>query len=219
MGTPLVYEIRKPSQINPEKVYPAIFVFHGMGSNEKNMLSLTQGLEEQFYIFSVRGDLSQPPGFAYFTIEAYGKPHREIFGQSINQLTQFIDYAAEQYPLDKEDFYLLGFSQGAIASMTLGLKLGSRIKGIVALSGYIPGFVKKEYAHTDLSELSLFISHGEFDNILPYEWGEESNEFFNGRGAQVQFQGYPEGHGVSPKNQEDFKQWIAAQVSQAKEKE
>ena len=39
----------------------------------------------------------------------------------------------------------MGFSQGAILSMTLGLKLGNRIKGIIALSGYIPAFVKEEY--------------------------------------------------------------------------
>lgn len=215
----MIYELRKPKQTKPGKVYPAIFVFHGMGSNEQNMLSVVAGLEEQFYIFGVRGDLVQAPGFAYFTIQGYGNPHREAFNQAISQMTRFIDYAAEQYPLDTENFYLLGFSQGAIASMTLGLKLGSRIKGIVALSGYIPEFVKEEYANTAGNQLLLFISHGEFDNILPYEWGVESNEFFKGLGAQVDFQAYSQGHTVSPRNQEDFKTWIFTQLSQGKEKE
>ena len=215
----MIYELRKPMQIKPGKVYPAIFVFHGMGSNEQNMLSVVAGLEDQFYIFGVRGDLVQPPGFAYFTIQGYGNPHREVFDHAISQLIQFIDYAAEQYPLDTENFYLLGFSQGAIASMTLGLKLGSKIKGIVALSGYIPEFVKEEYSNTVVNQLSLFISHGEFDSILPYEWGVESNEFFKGLGAQLTFQCYPEGHTVSLRNQEDFKKWIFTQLSQSKAKE
>ncbi len=213
MNSPMMYELRKPSKIELNKTYPAIFVLHGMGSNEQNMLPLVDGLEDRFYIFSVRGPLAQPPGFAYFTIQGYGKPHREVFDHAIDQLAGFIDYAAEHYPLDQGHVYLMGFSQGAIASMTLGLTLGNRIKGIAALSGYIPGFVKEEYPIKPVHQLSLFISHGEFDNVLPYEWGVESNEFFKGLGAQVTFQAYPEGHAVSLKNQQDFTKWILDDVN------
>jgi phospholipase/carboxylesterase len=78
--------------------------------------------------------------------------------------------ASENDQIDTNCLYLLGFSQGAIVSMTLGLTLGKRIKGIVALSGYIPGFVKEEYKLKPVEQQSLFISHGELDNILPYEW-------------------------------------------------
>ncbi|MGW9164851.1 alpha/beta hydrolase [Priestia megaterium] len=204
----MMYELCKPSRVELNKTYPAIFVMHGMGSNEQNMLSLVDGLDDTFYIFSIRGPLSYPPGFAYFTIQGYGKPHRGVFNHVISQLTSFIDYAGEQYPLDHDYLYLLGFSQGAIASMTLGLTLGDRIKGIVALSGYIPGFVKEEYALKPVNHLSLFISHGEFDNVLPYKWGLESYAFFQGLGAQVTFQDYPEGHTISLKNHQDFMKWI-----------
>lgn len=204
----MIYELRKPSQIDPNKSYPAIFVMHGMGSNELNMLPVVEGLKEQFYVFSIRGPLSQPPGYAYFTIQGFGKPHREVFDQAVNQLTNFIDYATAKYPVDLRHLYLLGFSQGAILSMTLGLTLGNRIKGIVALSGYIPGFVKEEYALKPVEKLSLFISHGEFDNVLPYQWGLESNKFFQEVNARVIFQSYSEGHTVSLRNQQDFMNWI-----------
>ncbi|WP_079507539.1 alpha/beta hydrolase [Mesobacillus jeotgali] len=212
MNSSMLYELRTPSKVEPDKTYPALFVMHGMGSNEQNMLSLVAGLEEKFYIFSIRGPLSQPPGFAYFTIQGYGKPHREVFDQGISQLTNFIDHAAGRYPIDQERLYLLGFSQGAIVSMTLGLALGKRIKGIVALSGYIPGFVKEEYTIQPVDHLSLFISHGEFDNVLPYEWGVESKEFFEGLKSQVTFKAYQEGHTVSIKNQQDFTKWLLEDV-------
>ena len=145
LNSPMIYELRQPKQVDPDKTYPALFLMHGMGSNEQNMLSLVDGLEDQFFIFSIRGHLSQPPGFAFFTIQGYGKPHRDVFDQGVNNLISFIDYASEKYPLDSKQLYLLGFSQGAILSMTLGLTLGNRIKGIVALSGYLPAFVKEEY--------------------------------------------------------------------------
>lgn len=208
MRAPMIYQLSKPKHVEPNKTYPALFVMHGIGSNEQNMLSLVDGVAESFYIFSIRGHLSQPPGYAFFTIEGYGKPHRSVFDEGITILTNFIDYACEEYPIDQSQLYLLGFSQGAILSMTLGLTLGDRIKGIVALSGYIPYFVKEEYDIKSVDKVSLFISHGEFDQVLPFEWGKANNEYFKQLGANVTFKTYPEGHTVSQQNYEDFTKWL-----------
>lgn len=208
METEMVYEIRRPKTLVPGKKFPALFVMHGIGSNEHNMLSLVNGLEGSFFIFSVRGHLSQGPGFAYFTIQGYGKPHREVFDEGINKLADFIDYASANYPIDPEQVYLMGFSQGAIVSMTLALTLGNKIKGIMALSGYIPQFVKEEYKINLGKHLSVFISHGEYDQVLPYEWGKENVEYFTKLGVHVTFKTYPEGHTVSEKNLQDFQAWI-----------
>ena len=41
-----------------------------------------------------------------------------------------------------------------------GLKLGNRIKGIIALSGYIPAIVKDDYEISSLDGVKAFISHG-----------------------------------------------------------
>jgi phospholipase/carboxylesterase len=207
MENSMIYELRRPKNIIPDKKYPALFVMHGIGSNEQNMLSLVEGLEESFYIFSIRGHLSQGPGFAFFTIEGYGKPHREVFDDGIQRLTNLIDDACEKYPLDLKQLYLLGFSQGAILSMTLALTLG-KMKGIVALSGYVPQFVKEEYAINPGDNLSVFISHGEFDQVLPFEWGKENAEYFTKLGIPVTFKTYPEGHTVSLDNFHDFRTWI-----------
>jgi len=204
----MIYDLRKPKRVDPNKTYPALFLIHGMGSNEQNMFQLVQGLEEDFYIFSIRGPISQPPGFAFFTIEGYGKPHREVFDQAVSSLTNFIEYATKQYSLDQNKLFLLGFSQGAILSMTLGLTLGERIKGVIALSGYIPQFVKDEYSIKSVSEMSLFISHGKMDQVLPYEWGEVNNDYFQELGASVTFKSYREGHTVSLQNYNDFNTWL-----------
>ncbi|MFB5197674.1 alpha/beta hydrolase [Neobacillus sp. KR4-4] len=212
MNSPMFYELRRPAQTEPGKTYPALFLMHGIGSNEQNMLSLVNGLEDRFYIFSIRGHLPQPPGYAFFTIQGYGKPHREVFDEGIRKLTSFIDYACEDYPLDESQLFLLGFSQGAILSMTLGLTLGSRIKGIIALSGYIPAFVKEEYQIQSVDNLSLFISHGVLDQVLPFDWGLANNEYFSGLGADVTFKTYQEGHTVSMDNHRDFMNWLMEKV-------
>lgn len=208
MNAPMIYELRKPKQIEPNKSYPALFLIHGKGSNEHNMFDFVGGLEEQFYIFSIRGHIPQPPGFSFFTFQIYGQPDRKGFDACVGLLTNFIDYATEQYSLDKNHLYLLGFSQGAVMSLTLALTLGNRIKGIMALSGYVPKFVKEEYEKKSVDGLSAFISHGEMDRVLPCEWGIEAQEYFNRMGASVSFHTYQEGHTVSLKNQQDFKNWL-----------
>ncbi|WP_349654938.1 dienelactone hydrolase family protein [Neobacillus sp. 114] len=204
----LTYSLLKPEQVDPDKSYPALFLMHGMGSNEQDLLPLVAGLEEKFFIFSIRGPLVQPPGFAFFTIEGFGKPDRHVFDETVGMISNFIDDVLAEYPVDPNQLYLAGFSQGAILSMSLAIKLGNRIKGIAALSGYIPRFVKEEYEKNPVEELSLFISHGEFDQILPYQWGVENDEYFRSLGAKVAFHSYPAGHTVSLKNQQDFTQWL-----------
>jgi phospholipase/carboxylesterase len=107
------------------------------------------------------------------------------------------------------EIYFMGFSQGAILSMTLGLKLGNRIKGIIALSGYIPTFVKEEYDIQPLDDVKAFISHGEYDQVLPFEWGVDAEAFYKQNGAASTFSDYPEGHTVSNENFNDFTAWFS----------
>ncbi|WP_067726999.1 alpha/beta hydrolase [Oceanobacillus damuensis] len=208
MTAPLIYEMRKPAIVEEGRSYPALYLIHGMGSNEQDLLGLVQGLEESCYIFSVRGPISQPPGYAFFTIEGFGKPHREVFDEAVTKLTDFIDYTCDSYPIDQDKLYLSGFSQGAILSMTLGVVLGSRVKGIAALSGYIPDFVKNEYDKKDVSNLSIFISHGQLDQVLPFEWAPANEKFYKEQGASVTFKQYASGHTVSQENYKDLREWF-----------
>lgn len=141
MDTEFFYELRSPTNFEPNEQYPSIILMHGMGSNEQNMLSLVSDMDKEVFVISVREQLEQSPGYAYFTIQVYGKPHRDVFDDIVNKLEDFIDNLMNKYPIDKQEMYLMGFSQGAILSMTLVLKLGNRINWIIALSGYIPSLV------------------------------------------------------------------------------
>ncbi len=208
MNAPMFYELKRPKSIIPTKKYPALFMIHGRGSNERNMFDVVDGLEEDFFIFSIRGHIPQPPGYSFFTFKVYGQPDRQGFDEGIMLITSFVDYALEQYPIDENYLYFLGFSQGAVMSMTLALTLGHNIKGIVALSGYIPQFVLEEYDRKPVDGLSVFISHGENDPILPYQWGVAAQEYFNHMHAAVSFYSYQEGHTVSLENRKDFKLWL-----------
>jgi len=217
MNAPLHYELRKPSYLEPEKSYPALFVLHGMGSNEQDLLPLVDKLADQFFIFSLRGPIAQPPGFAFFTIEGFGKPHRPIFEQAMTALESFLNYATTTYPVDTKSVYFMGFSQGAISSISLSLRIPERIRGVIALSGYIPAFMQEESKNFESSAPRYFISHGQQDPVLPYQWGEQARDFLVGQGADVSFHSYPDGHFVSEPVYHDFTTWLKDDLSNTSE--
>ncbi len=199
MNSPFTFIHTAPTQMETGKLYPAIFLMHGMGSNEKDLPGLLDEIKDQCHIFSLQGPIIQPPGYAFFTIEEFGKPHRQVFDQVIIQIMKFIEEAITEYPIDAEKIFLMGFSQGAILSKTLAFAMGKeKIAGIVALSGYIPDFVQTEYHKHSVSDMPVFISHGLMDYVLPYQWGEASRDFFTEQGANVTFKNFQDGHGVTP---------------------
>ncbi|GGF93119.1 alpha/beta hydrolase [Paenibacillus abyssi] len=208
MSTPYIYDVQLPEHYDPAVKYPTVFALHGLGSNEHNMIGLLGGLKSDFIVISLRGHLTQGSGYAYFHIKSIGNPVRELFDQSMQRLEDFINYATGKYAVDPGRRYLLGFSQGAILSMSLALLMGEKIKGIVALNGYIPAFVKSEYKIQPVKDLSVFISHGEVDPIFPKQLGDANYAYFREASNHVTYKTYPTGHEVSFDNKRDFTLWL-----------
>jgi len=212
------YDIHLPTNYDLNKKYPTIYTLHGKGSDENNMYHLVEPLNEQFIIIGIRGNLRLGMGYQYYELKSLGNPIREMFDVAIQDLESFIRYVTEKYPIDSNKRYVLGFSQGAILSMSLALTMGHQLKGIVALNGYVPHFVKTEYSLQSVEDVSMFISHGEFDSVFPVQIGYETAEYFQNMTSHVTFNIYSSDHGVIAKNRNDLVQWLVddAQVSMNK---
>lgn len=208
------YDIHLPANLEQGKQYPVLFTLHGKGTNEGNMLGLVAPLAEQFIIIGIRGHLPLGAGYQYYNLKSLGNPIREQFDDAVARLQAFIAYATAQYPIDPAQRYVLGFSQGAILAMTLALTMGEQLKGIVALNGYIPEFVKTEYTLVSLAKVSLFLSHGEYDSIFPVQIGHETASYLQAQSpSSLTFKTYPTDHGVSAENQQDFVDWLTTTIS------
>ena len=170
MNSSYIHEVKLPPHYDKDQKYPVIFALHGMGSDEQDMLRLMEPLSSDFIIVAIRGPIVQGGGYAYFQIKSIGNPVRELYDASVQGLQQLIIELSAQYAIDPARRYIAGFSQGGIMAMTLALVMGDAIKGIVAMSGYIPQFVKEEYALQPSSNLSAFISHGDQDHLSRYSW-------------------------------------------------
>lgn len=199
MNSPFTFIHSAPKDMEHGKLYPAVFLMHGMGSDEHDLPGLLNDIKGQCHIFSLQGPIIHEPGYAFFTIEEFGKPHRKVFDQVVLHIMNFIEEALTEYSIDAEKIFLMGFSQGAILAKSLAFAMGKeKLAGIVALSGYIPEFVKNEYKKHSIEGMPVFISHGTYDMALPYQWGEASRDFFIEHGADVTFKRFEDGHGVTP---------------------
>ncbi|WP_025691066.1 alpha/beta hydrolase [Paenibacillus zanthoxyli] len=204
MDTPYEYSVVLPDGYKEGERYPVLFTLHGKGTNERNLLGLAEPLKSKFILIGIRGDLPMSQGYQYYELRSLGNPIREMFDRAVAQLEAFIEHATEKYAVDPARRYVLGFSQGAILAMTLALTMGDRIKGIVALNGYIPDFVKTEYPHRSVMNMSIFISHGEFDPVFPVKIGYETAAYFKNLNDRTVFMTYSSGHEVTESNRRDL---------------
>jgi phospholipase/carboxylesterase len=195
-----------------DKKYPVIFALHGIGYNEQYMLDLVEDLVEDYILIGIQGDLTYEDGYAYYYLKGYGNPERELFDGSVEKLRSFIDFASDHYPIDPDRKYLIGFSQGAILSMTLALILGDSIKGIIPMNGYIPQFVKEEYPLQSIEHLSVFLCQGAEDPIFPLNIGQENYDYLREQAESVKYTIYPTAHEISDNNRQDVVAWLRQEL-------
>ncbi|MDD2534312.1 MAG: hypothetical protein PHC86_06400 [Eubacteriales bacterium] len=204
----LISTLSTPRNNDQSRNYPVIFAIHGRGSDEQDMLQALSTLKDDCIIVSIRGPHAQGNGYSFFPIIRLGSPEIDAFNEIVEALMKFIMDADNKYPIDPTQKYLFGFSQGAILSMTLALKMGSHIRGIVALNGYIPKHIRESLENKSVKAVDISIFHGIADQIFPVTIGRENAQYFTDAGAQVTYGEYEVAHDISFEEQEAFTNWF-----------
>lgn len=203
----------KPSSLKEGKP-PVLFMFHGYGSNEEDLFSFASELQPELCIISVRAPYPMEPfGHAWYAINfdaEKGKWSDEDQAiDSREKIVAFIDEACNTYGLDTNRITLLGFSQGTILCYAIALSYPDKIKNVVALSGYInQNIITDNYKGKDHSQLKIYASHGQVDQVIPPEWAQKTPEILKPLGIQFVYEEFPVGHGVAPQNFYSFKKWL-----------
>ena len=193
---------------------PLLLLLHGYGSNEEDLFSFASELPDDSYVISVRAPYDlQPYGHAWYAIHFDADENKFSDNvqakQSVEIIASFIDEIVKQYPIDTENVTLIGFSQGAILSYATALTYPEKVSKVVALSGYFNQEIMPEVIDTNaISHLKFFVSHGSVDQVIPVDWARKAKPALENLGLEVEYQEYPIGHGVSPKNFYDFKNWL-----------
>ena len=85
------------------------------------------------------------------------------FGSDVAAINRALDQAFAKCAIDRHRIAIGGLSDGASYALSVGLRNGDLINGIIAFS---PGYIVK---HIGRARPAIFISHGRADTILPID--------------------------------------------------
>lgn len=194
---------------------PVIIMLHGFGSDENDLFSFASELPSEYAIVSLKAPIPmQPFGNAWYNIYFDSNDGKfsddEQAIQSRELVTRCIDEIISVYHVDPKRVTLLGFSQGTILALAIALSNPKKIRNVVALSGYVNEAILKEgYTGNDFSHLNIYSSHGSVDQVIPVQWARKTAPFLKNLNIECAYSEFPVGHGVSPQNFFEFKDWLS----------
>lgn len=196
---------------------PVLFLFHGYGSDENDLFAFASELPKELLIISVRAPYPMhPSGYAWYAINFDAENGKwtdaEQAKKSKALIVSFIDDIIEKYPVNKNSVSLLGFSQGAILSYAVAFNYPNKIKNVIALSGYIDENIFDIQPKENYNHLSIYASHGVVDQVIPIDWARKAPNFLEQLSIKHKFSEFPVGHGVTPQNFYEFREWLAKQM-------
>lgn len=193
---------------------PAIILLHGYGSNEEDLFSFATELPDEYYVISARAPYDMMYGsYAWYAINFDADENKfsdlDQARSSRDLIAEFIDECVSKYAIDAENITLIGFSQGAILSSAIALSYPEKISRVAALSGYLNVEIASEdYLKNNISKVKFFVSHGVVDQVIPVDWARKTKPKLDNLGIDVVYKEYPIGHGISPQNFYDLKEWL-----------
>lgn len=204
----------------------AVVLCHGFGASGTDLVGLVQPLlelepalaEQAAFVFPAAPlDLSGrgiPGGRAWWMIDLnrliYGPPpdllerfrrERPVgLPEASGALLKVIEEAGKHFGLITDRFILGGFSQGAMLTTDVALRLPNAPAGLAVLSGALINEAEWRplLDQAKRGPLKVLQSHGRHDSILPFPMGQALHELLVESGAEVDFVAFPGDHEIPP---------------------
>jgi phospholipase/carboxylesterase len=205
----------KPSEASPAA---RLFLLHGVGSNEANLVSLAAEIDPRIEVILVRGPLTLGPGqYAWFQVR-FG-PQGPVINpdqadDSRRRLTTLAQSRSIGAAIEADTPILMaGFSQGGIMSASVGLSAPEAVRGFAILSGRIlPELAPHIAAGARLQHSKALIVHGDYDDKLPVAFAVQSAALLTELGVAHEMRRYPVGHTLDDTIAADFSRWVGTHL-------
>lgn len=180
-----------------------VILCHGVGSDGQDLIGLAPYFakvlpDAQFvspnapYAFDMA-----PVGYQWFSLEN-PTPESRLEGTQAAAplLNDFIDNQMQMYGLSDGDVALVGFSQGSMMSLHVGVRRQKALAAIVAYSGALIG--PELVVHEVKSQPPILMMHGSTDDVVPPDALYEGVAVLQAAGLNVKGEVIPNlGHGLN----------------------
>lgn len=104
---------------------------------------------------------------------------------------------------------LAGFSQGGAMALFTGPRYPEKLAGIMALSCYMLLAKTLETERSAANQSTpIFQAHGRMDNVVHPQLGEDTRQFLEKAGYQVEWHAYAMPHAVCPEEIDHIAAWL-----------
>ena len=188
-----------------------VVLVHGYGSDGQDLIGLAphwqQALPGAHFVAPNAPDpVPGSPGYQWFPISRIdpAEMHRGVESAG-PVLDQFLDAELKRHQLPPERLILVGFSQGAMLSLHLGLRRAVPPAAIVGLSGLLTAPPPPR-----ADGPPIFLAHGDADQVVPPQAMLMAAVMLGAAGRAVQWHmANGVGHGVDPETMAQAGQFLA----------
>lgn len=198
---------------------PLLILLHGVGSNERDMASLTPAVDPRFVVLSVRSPLTLGhDAFAWFHVK-FTPPGPAIEAREAVEgwtiLNRFIRQAIDEYDCDPARVYVAGFSQGGIMALAALLTAPELLAGAICMSGrLLPEILPSMASRDQLAGKPVLLVHGTDDNRLPIDYARRARETLQELGIDLTYHELRIGHEITPESFAQVSAWLRSRLGQ-----
>jgi phospholipase/carboxylesterase len=195
-----------------------VILLHGYGSNGADLISLApywaKTLPGAAFVSpnAIESVPQVPGGYQWFPISQLDPQLMEQGARAAAlSVDRFIDRELEKYGLSPERLALVGFSQGTMMALHVGLRREREVAGILGYSGVLVG--ARRLKDEMKSKPPILLIHGDRDPTIPIPAMFDSAEALaaSGHGAQWHVS-YGVGHSIGPDGLELGAAFLAMQL-------
>ncbi|MGH7769618.1 MAG: alpha/beta hydrolase [Candidatus Binatia bacterium] len=212
----LAHALFEPSGEGP---YPTILALHGWGANALDLLGLAPYLGGgRFLVICPQGPIEVPlggraVGYGWFPLALDRPPDMTAIVAARDRLRAFIASALERYPIDRNKFVALGFSQGGVMAYGLALAEPEPFAAVAVLSSWLPKELAGLFTTGDAKRLPpTLVQHGSLDELIDIARARDSIDILRGINSQVTYREYDMGHEISPQSLAELSAWLEEKV-------
>jgi phospholipase/carboxylesterase len=188
--TSYTLDVTSVSPASGNKPQQAIVLCHGYGGDGKDISTLAiswqRFLPDTIFLCPNAPEACSvsPQGFQWFDLAT--EEEKVILEKSLvaeEKLSEFIDQVCDNYQLEPTNLALVGFSQGSMLCIQVGIKKKKQINCLVGYSGKVIN--QKHLSNNINSKPKIFLMHGENDTIVSPTHLLEAKEYLKKQGINV----------------------------------
>ncbi|MCX7809349.1 MAG: alpha/beta hydrolase-fold protein [Leptospiraceae bacterium] len=192
------------------KVSPLLVVMHGLGDEMYSYQDFPRYLlQDQIHTLLLNAPEPYYMGWKWYDIDG----DQEIgLSNSRNLIEQSVEIIQKTFSIPKNWIFLSGFSQGGVVSLYTGLRSKEPYAGLICLSGYL--FGNPEDFTEESKNSSIFMAHGQFDDLIPISITRKHYQLLKQYGYNVHWEEYPIAHTICLEELESLKQWLTYRIKE-----